>query len=208
MKHIPPRQLEIFVQAAASGSRRQAAARQYPTAAVFATAQIPTLSHRSCHADDRVVCGLAVNFGQHDIRICVDEIPRAFDRRKLGRIAKNKDRPAVAHQVCGKLGVHHRALVNDDQPGMSRGTIRVPDKPDRPVRLLLDLINQAVDRAGAVAPAALHHQSGLTCERGIDNTRASQLGEALRDRGLASASIAKDAKDRLRQPTSLRLAPL
>jgi hypothetical protein len=129
---------------------------------------LAALAHIHGKVDDRVVTGLAVDFGEQDVGFVLGEEAAARNRRQLTRIAKHQDRRAEAHQVAAERLVDHRTFVDDDElPGRCALPVEREQRRDievlpvsssetsprpRPVDQRMDRLARSL-RRGRAAPA-------------------------------------------------------
>ena len=149
-----------------------------------------------------------MHFGQHRVGFGLGEKAAALDRRQLRRIAEHQHRHAERHQVAAKLGVDHRAFVDDDQLRL-RGRRLVPQFEIRHLLAALARpVDQAMDRARAGAALAAHHHRGLAGEGGEMHLAVDALGDVAGERGLAGAGIAEQPEYLARAARGLFYQPI
>jgi hypothetical protein len=121
-------------------------------------------------------------------------------------IAEHEDRRAEAHQVAAELLVDHRAFVDDHQRGLGDRALPVEreGRVDRGLARGLVLhrllaaraVDQRMDGAGVGRPLRAQHLRRLAGEGGELHLSVDVLGEVARQRRLAGAGIAEQAKER------------
>ena len=139
-------------------------------------------------------CGLPVHFGEHHVGLGLGEKAAALDRRQLRRVAEHQQRHAEGEQVAAKLGVDHRALVDDDELGLGGGGFVPQVEAGDFLAALARAVDQRVDGGGALAALAAHHARRLAGEGGELHLAVGVVGEVLGERGLAGAGIAEQAE--------------
>jgi hypothetical protein len=150
--------------------------------------------HRQPH--DRIVLRLAMHLREHGVGLGVGEKAATLDRRQLRGVAEHQQRHAERHQIARKLGINHRAFVDDDEPRLGSGRLVPQFEARRLLAAFARPVDQAVDGAGAEATLAAHDARRLAGEGREQDLAVDALGEVLGERRLARSGIAEQAKDR------------
>src|SRR5262249_61528485 len=102
---------------------------------------------------------------------------------------------AKRQETAAEFRVDHRAFVDDDQLGL-RGGCFVPQIEARDfLAALAGPVDQSMDGGGAAAALAAHDGRSLAGEGGELYLAVCLLGDVPRERGLAGAGIAEQAKN-------------
>ncbi len=161
---------------------------------IAAALEVTAFPHGHGELNDRVVGRLAVDLGEHEVRLIGREEAGALHRRELERIAQHQHLGAEAEQVSAKLLIHHRNFVDDDEVGVG-GRGFVVEHEARFALLLADQgVDQRMDGLGTLAAALAHDQRRFAGECGVFD-RLDVLRQVDGERRLAGAGPAEQAEN-------------